>query len=81
MSANLLDNLDPSWIDVDVELIEEEDEDGVGWSFGETIMKRLEQEGIFVFDVENPQTTSDWEVVEAWPDLKHKLRRWRSHQR
>ena len=46
----MTDTQDYTTMDVQVEL--EED----GWTFGESIMRTLEAEGITVFDVVNPQT-------------------------
>ena len=73
--------MDQEWIDVDVELVDDEDDEGVGWTLGESVMKQLEEDGIYVCDVENPEKPSDKEVVDAWPNLKTKIKRWRSTQR
>ncbi|XP_019851222.1 PREDICTED: uncharacterized protein LOC109581506 [Amphimedon queenslandica] len=50
------------------------------WSFGENIIRSLEAEGIVLFNIEEPMTTSEKEVEEAWPELKDKMKKWRSEQ-
>ena len=49
-SQSVTDTQDYATLDVEVEL--EED----GWTFGESIIRSLEAEGITIFDVVNPQT-------------------------
>lgn len=80
-STGILDEVDQTWIDVDVELVDDDEEEGVEWTLGESIMRQLDDEGLFVCDVENPQKDSEKEVVQAWPNLKSKMKRWRSLQR
>lgn len=49
-------------------------------SFGESVLKCLEEEGILMFDIDNPQSGSEKEISEIWPNLKQKMRKWKSQQ-
>jgi hypothetical protein len=48
------------------------------WSLGESIMKAMSQNGLTLFDFDNPTSASEHEVNRAWPQLKEKMRIWRS---
>jgi hypothetical protein len=51
---------------------------GMEWSLGESIMKAMSQNGLTLFDFDNPTSASEHEVNRAWPQLKEKMRIWRS---
>ncbi|CAI8044435.1 hypothetical protein GBAR_LOCUS24641 [Geodia barretti] len=57
-----------------------EDEDGGGmeWSLGESIMKAMSQHGLTLFNIDNPTSASEHEVNKAWPQLRDKMKMWKS---
>lgn len=51
---------------------------GMEWSLGESIMNAMSQHGLTLFNIDNPTSASEHEVNRAWPELKQKMKIWRS---